>query len=60
MPTYTIQRMTEEFAKVFTPEAAFAQLEYIEYLEMPGEKVCPFEKTALANIAQGCNWIVTG
>jgi len=56
----TVKEMEDKFSKVFTPMEAFAQLEYLEYLEMQGEKVCKLEKAAFANIAQGCDWNVTG
>lgn len=60
MTTTTIKRMEEEYSKMFTPEQAFAQFEYLEYLEMQGEEVCQLEKTVFANIAQNCDWNVTG
>lgn len=60
MTMSTIKRMEEKYSKVFTPEQAMAQFEYLEYLEMQGEEVCQIEKTVFANIASRCGWNVTG
>jgi hypothetical protein len=48
--------LEENLRKVFSPIAAMAELEYLEYVERNGQKVCPFEKQALANIAQDGDW----
>jgi hypothetical protein len=42
--------------KIHTPESAMAELEYLEYNERQGVKVCQYEKRAFANIAQGGGW----
>ena len=52
----TLESVQKHLAKIHTPESAIAQLEYLEYLEFRGERVCQIEKVALANLAQNCDW----
>ena len=52
----TLESVQKHLEDIYTPESAMAEFEYLEYLEARGEKVCQFEKVALANIAQNCDW----
>jgi hypothetical protein len=54
--TKTQESVQDKIARIHTPESAFAELEYLEYIERNGEKVCQFEKVALANIANLSPW----
>ena len=40
----TLESVQKHLAKIHTPESALAQLEYLEYLEFRGERVCQIEK----------------
>ncbi|MGB1305749.1 hypothetical protein [Pseudoalteromonas marina] len=51
-----IDSLTAEFEKTYSPEAAMAEFEYLEYLERQGQKVCQIEKAALGNIASLGDW----
>lgn len=55
----TQESVQSKMNEIHTPESAFAELEYLEYLEYNGKKACQFEKTALANIANSGNWNLT-
>ena len=55
----TQESVQSKMSEIHTPESAFAELEFLEYLEYNGDTVCQFEKTALANIANNGNWNIT-
>jgi hypothetical protein len=55
--TQLVAEIEENLRKIHSPESARAELEYIEYLERCRDKVCIYEKQALANIANEGDWI---
>lgn len=55
----TQESVQSKMNEIHTPESAFAELEFLEYIERNGDRVCQFEKTALANIANNGGWNMT-